>query len=96
MVRLVKRLDRGDDIRVVGAAAPRAVAADRLTREDPMIRLRGPRDPFWDDGRGAQRTHRRLRVEGLIAIAIAIVACGLTVALWLRTLAPLADGLGLG
>ena len=95
MVRLVKRLDRGDDIRVVGAAAPRAVAADRLTREDPMIRLRGPRDPFWDDGRGAQRTHRRLRVEGLIAIAIAIVACGLTVAMWMLTLAPLGHELGL-
>jgi len=54
------------------------------------------RDPFWDDGTGARRSHRRIRIEGFIALSIAIVACGLTVALWLRTLAPLATGLGLG
>ena len=59
-------------------------------------RLRHTRDPFWDDGTGARKTQRRLRIEGLLAIAIAIVACGLTVAVWLRTLAPLADGLRLG
>ena len=53
------------------------------------------RDPFWDDGQGARKTQRRLRVEGFVALAIAIVACGVTAALWLRTLAPLADGLGL-
>ena len=53
------------------------------------------RDPFWDDGKGARKTQRRLRVEGFVALAIAIVACGVTAALWLRTLAPLADGLGL-
>ena len=58
-------------------------------------RIRGPRDPFWDDGKGARRTHRRLRVEGLIALAMAIVAMGLTTAMWLRTLAPLMDRLGL-
>jgi hypothetical protein len=61
-----------------------------------MIGRLRPRDPFWDDGRGARQTHRRVRVEGIIAMAIAIVACGLTVALWLRTLAPLAAGIGLG
>jgi len=55
-------------------------------------RVRRPRDPFWDDGRGARRAHRRLRIEGLIAFALAIVACGVTAALWLRTLAPLTDG----
>ena len=65
-------------------------------REDPMIGRLRPRDPFWDEGRGARRTQRRLRFEGFLAIAIAIVACGLTVAVWLRTLAPLAGGLGLG
>jgi hypothetical protein len=54
------------------------------------------RDPFWDDGRGARRSHRRIRIEGFIALSIAIVACGLTVAVWLRTLAPLVGGLGLG
>jgi hypothetical protein len=61
-----------------------------------MIGRLRPRDPWWDDGTGARQTHRRRRVEGFIAIAIAIVACGLTVALWLRTLAPLANGLTLG
>jgi hypothetical protein len=59
-------------------------------------RLRNARDPFWDDGTGARKTQRRLRIEGFLACAIAIVACGLTVALWLRTLAPLAGQLGLG
>jgi hypothetical protein len=53
------------------------------------------RDPFWDDGKGARRTHRRLRVEGFVALAIAIVACGVAIALWLRMLAPLTDALGL-
>ena len=58
-------------------------------------RLRGPRDPFWGDGTGARRTHRRLRVEGLIAVTVAIVACGLTAAMWMLTLAPLGHRLGL-
>ena len=55
-------------------------------------RIRRPRDPFWDDGRGARRTQRRLRLEGFVALALAIVACGVTVAMWLRALAPLVDG----
>ena len=59
-------------------------------------RLRHGHDPFWDDGTGARRTQRRLRLEGGIALALAIAACGLTVALWLRTLAPVVHGLGLG
>ena len=58
-------------------------------------RLRA-RDPWWDDGTGARRSHRRIRIEGFIALSIAIVACGLTVALWLRTLAPLASGIRVG
>ncbi len=53
------------------------------------------RDPWWDDGTGARKTHRRVRIESFIAFSIAIVACGVTVALWLRVLAPLAGGLGL-
>jgi hypothetical protein len=61
-----------------------------------MIGRLRTRDPFWDDGTGARRSHRRIRVEGFIALSIAIVACGLTVAAWLRTVAPLARGLGLG
>jgi hypothetical protein len=52
-----------------------------------------PRDPF--EGRGARRRQLRLRVEGVIAISLAIAACGLTLALWLRTLAPLVERIGL-
>ena len=52
-----------------------------------------PRDPF--EGRGARRRRMRLQVEGTIAIVLAMVACGLAAAMWLRTLAPLA-GIGLG
>jgi hypothetical protein len=51
------------------------------------------RDPFWDDGRGARRTHRRRQVEGFLALALAIGACGLTAAMWLRQLAPVAEQL---
>jgi len=46
-----------------------------------------PRDPF--EGSGAYRKHVRLRVEGMTAFALAIGACGLTAALWFRTLLPL-------
>jgi hypothetical protein len=52
-----------------------------------------PRDPF--EGRGARRTRRRLRVEGAIALGMAIGACGLTAAVWLQILAPLAEQIGL-
>jgi hypothetical protein len=55
-------------------------------------RIRRPRDPFWDEGKGARRRQRRLGIEGFIALAIAIVACGVAAAMWLRALAPLADG----
>ncbi len=53
-----------------------------------------PRDPF--EGKGARRTHIRLRLEGAVALAMAIGACGLTAAVWLRTLAPFAQRFGLG
>ena len=59
-------------------------------------RSRGSRDPFWDDGQGARQAQRRHRIEGFVALGIAIVVCGLTVVMWLRTLAPYAYGLGLG
>ncbi len=61
-----------------------------------MIGRLRPRDPWWDDGTGARRSHRRIKIEGFVAFSVAIVACGLTVALWLRTLAPLASGIRLG
>ena len=35
------------------------------------------------------------QVESLIALALAIGACGLAAAVWLRQLAPLANQLGL-
>lgn len=55
------------------------------------------RDPFWDDGRGARRTNRRVRLESLVAVALAIVACGVTAAAWFHVLAaPLAQRLGAG
>jgi hypothetical protein len=52
-------------------------------------RRRIPRDPF--EGRGARRRQIRLRIEGVMALVMAIGACGLTAAMWLRTLAPLAE-----
>ena len=59
-----------------------------------IVRLRR-HDPFWEEGKGARRTQRRVHVEGLLAVAMAIVACGVTAAAWLRLLAPLADTLAL-
>ena len=53
-----------------------------------MIARIGRRDPFWDDGKGARRRHLRLRIEGMIALAAAIAACGLTAAMWLRQILP--------
>jgi hypothetical protein len=58
-----------------------------------LRRTRIPNDPF--EGRGAKRRKLRLKVEGLIALGIAIGAVGLTTAAWLHTLAPLAGKLGL-
>ena len=53
------------------------------------------RDPFWDDGKGARLSRRRHRATGMLAFALAIGACGLTAAVWLRELAPVAERLGL-
>ncbi len=61
-----------------------------------MLRRRN-RDPWWgEEGLGAKRTRRRVRAESLLAVGLAIAACGMVGALWLRTLAPLAPALGLG
>ncbi|HEX5590913.1 MAG TPA: hypothetical protein VFX65_11540 [Candidatus Limnocylindrales bacterium] len=57
-------------------------------------RLSGFSDPF--EGRGARRREIRLKIEGLLALAMAIAACGLTLAWYIRTLAPLASVYGLG
>lgn len=52
-----------------------------------------PRDPF--EGRGEHRRQLRLRVEGLIALGLAVGACGMAAALWIQTVAPFAGALGL-
>lgn len=49
------------------------------------------RDPF--EGTGAYRRRLRLQFEGLVALALAIVACGVAAALWIQTIAPLIDRL---
>ena len=46
-----------------------------------------PRDPY--EGSGAYRKRMRLRVEGAIALSLAVAACGITAAVWFRTLLPL-------
>ena len=52
-----------------------------------IVRL-GRRDPYWDDGKGARRRNVRLRLEGMVAFAMALAACGLTAAMWLRQVLP--------
>ena len=59
-----------------------------------IVRLRR-HDPFWEEGKGARRTQRRVHAEGLLALGMAIVACGVTAAVWLQLLAPLANTLTL-
>ena len=44
------------------------------------------RDPY--EGSSAYRRRMRVRIEGLIALILAIWACGLTAAMWIRTLSP--------
>ena len=62
-----------------------------------MPRLRAARDPFWDmDGHGVKRERKRDRIIGVVALLIAIVAVGLTVAAWLRELGPILGSLHLG
>jgi hypothetical protein len=54
-------------------------------------------DPWWDlDGAGVKRDRVRRRVVGGMALVIAIVACGLTSAVWLRALEPVFRQAGLG
>jgi len=52
-------------------------------------RLSIQRDPF--EGKGAFRRRLRIKIEGLIALSFAVVACGITAALWLQMLAPAID-----
>jgi hypothetical protein len=57
-------------------------------------RMRRQHDPFWDDGQGARRTNRRVRIESSLALLLAISACVATAAVWIQALAPLATRFG--
>ena len=61
-----------------------------------LMRWRSVRDPFWDDGQGARKIRTRQRITGSMAFAVAVVACGLTVAAWMRELGPVLGGFHLG
>lgn len=61
-----------------------------------ILRKRSQRDPFWDDGQGVRQSRAHQRVVGALAFAMAVAACGLTAAAWLRTLLPILGGTGLG
>ena len=53
-------------------------------------------DPWWDmEGDGVRRNRTRRRLVGGAAFAIAIVACGLTLAAWLQQLQPVIHQLGI-
>ncbi|HSG85892.1 MAG TPA: hypothetical protein VLA23_06090 [Candidatus Limnocylindrales bacterium] len=54
----------------------------------PRLSLRRT-DPFWDlDGQGVRRERTRRRVVGSLAFFLAVGACGLTAATWIRLLEP--------
>ncbi len=55
-------------------------------------RILQPRDPF--EGVGARRRNLRVRIEGLVALSLAITACGLVAAMWIRILAPFGSLIG--
>ena len=60
-----------------------------------MIRTR--RDPFWDlDGTEARQTRARHKLTASLAFAMAVVACGLSMAAWLQTLGPALSRIHLG
>jgi hypothetical protein len=54
-----------------------------------ITRLRSGRDPFWDDGQGARRSRTRRTAIGSLAFAVSVIACGLTLAAWVRLVLPL-------
>lgn len=53
----------------------------------PAIRTR--RDPWWDlEGVDARQHRVRRKLVTALALAVSVVACGLTVAAWVRELWP--------
>ncbi len=70
-------------------AGPTIRVTSRMEVAMPSLRLVGRTDPWWDlEGRGARRTRMRLQVESVLAFALAVGACGLTAAAWIRLAAP--------
>lgn len=55
---------------------------------------RASRDPWWDDGTGARKARTRRRTLSYVSLGISIVAVGLTIAVWIHTLAPTLTPLG--
>lgn len=53
-----------------------------------MVARADRHDPYWEDGKGARRRNRRVRFEGVVALMLAIAACGLTAAMWARQVLP--------
>jgi len=51
------------------------------------------RDPF--EGTAAYRRRLCLLLVGMVALALAIVACGITTAMWIRALEPLLNRISL-
>jgi len=58
-------------------------------------RLRKRRDPFWDDGVGARGRNHRYLIESVMAFTLAVIACGLALAMWIRPLVTLVDPLAI-
>lgn len=57
---------------------------------------RGRHDPWWDlEGADAKRVRLRHKFVSSLAVALAIVACGLTAAAWADALLPQLQGLGI-
>jgi hypothetical protein len=62
-----------------------------------MLSMRRRRDPWWDlEGVDARRNRQRRTFVGSLAFAVAVVACGLTIAAWVQVLLPVLGQLGLG
>jgi hypothetical protein len=53
-----------------------------------MVGLFARRDPWFEDGKGARRDRTRRRLTGGLAFLLAVAACGLTTAAWLRIVLP--------
>ena len=59
-------------------------------------RIRRRRDPFWDDGIAARGRNHRVSIESALAFTLAVLACGLAAAMWMRPLVGLVSRLASG